>query len=82
MSNIERETGKTPAEAAMTEEELRRFIEAQSAMVLNDPNHRWLTGERVGHDPKPWELWKHWIESGAAKRFREMYGNSRRRDTR
>jgi hypothetical protein len=66
------------AEVSLTEEELRKSIEAQKEIVLSDPDHRWFTGERFGHDPKPGELWIHWADSGAAERFRKTYSNRAR----
>ncbi len=37
------------------------------------PFHRWVTGEKVGHNPTKNELAEYYVRSGAARDFSEKY---------
>jgi len=52
----------------MTFTSCKDYVKAQQAMIMS-PENRWYTGEKVGHDPTPNELFWNWIQSGAAKQF-------------
>lgn len=41
-------------------------------MITNDPDHRQFTKEHFGRDPTLEDLWRHWFETGAAKRFEQL----------
>lgn len=51
---------------------LRQYVEKQMAEITS-PFNKWVTGEKVGHDPTHNELAENYIESGAAARFAERY---------
>lgn len=50
---------------------LRDYALFQIVIILG-ADHRWLSGVDLHHDPQQ-ELFQHWIESGAARRFSEHY---------
>jgi len=43
-------------------------------MVKHDPDHRYLTGIRVEHDPTEEERSRNWFNTEAAQRFEETLG--------
>jgi hypothetical protein len=49
---------------------MRQYIEKQIAEILSQFN-RWVTGQKVGHDPTRNELSTNYVETGGAKRFAE-----------
>lgn len=55
--------------------ELKSYLGAQVALVFS-PLNVWGTGEELKRDPRELtdaenKLWKHYVESGGAKRFAE-----------
>lgn len=50
---------------------LRDYSLFQIKIILG-ADHKWLAGIDLHHDPRN-ELFDHWIDSGAAKRFSEHY---------
>lgn len=40
--------------------------------IILDHDHKWFAGIDLHHDPQN-ELFNHWIDSGAAKRFSQHY---------
>lgn len=51
---------------------LRQYVEKQMEEIKS-PFNRWVTGEKVGHDPSHNELAENYIQSGGAQRFSLHY---------
>lgn len=49
---------------------MRKYIEKQIE-EMNSPFNKWVTGEKVGHDPTRSELADNYVETGGARRFSE-----------
>jgi len=47
-------------------------VELHNRLMFGDPNHRWFTGERVGHSPTISDLIWNWFESGAYSRLNRL----------
>jgi len=55
--------------------DLRAYLEEQAEVVFGDDN-LYFAGQKLGHKPSPEEAWRHWVKSGAAKRWRELKSHS------
>ena len=51
---------------------LDEYLRRQREEMLS-PFHRWVTGEKVGHDPTHNELAEYYVRSGAARDSSDKY---------